>query len=87
MVCSVTTFCADTHGAQMVIPRTFHLAPTWRTHLWSNVLSSIELIAMKIHTDIYVPLRVNCNDLGDPSTFLLNLIQCKHHTLTFLILK
>lgn len=31
--------------------------------------TSIGWIAMKCGTDFYVPLRMNCNDVGDPFIF------------------
>ncbi len=44
-----------------------------------NVSKAIGWIAMKFHTDIHIPLRMNWNNFGDPDFSSSTIIWSKFH--------
>ncbi len=45
-----------------------------------NALTTIGLIAMKFDTHIHFPLSLNCNNFGDPLTFVTKCLQNEWHS-------
>ncbi len=51
---------------------TFPLASSWGPRWWFCLYNYwMEISRIKISTDVHVPLRMKCNDFGDPLTFYL----------------